>query len=65
LASFGTKGITYILDEPGSGDEALKLRYTFLLMGGIGMTKRWFEEEITQEPEGMAAILAGFIRRSP
>ncbi|NLO49047.1 MAG: TetR family transcriptional regulator [Clostridiales bacterium] len=50
------KGLT-----PETCDDATKLRYTFLLMGGIGMTKRWLEEEIDQTPDQLAVILAGFV----
>jgi AcrR family transcriptional regulator len=50
--------------SPEAGNETLKLRYTFLLMGGIGMTKRWLEEEIDQTSDRLADILSDFVSRS-
>ena len=43
------------------GNDATKLRYTVLLMGGLSMTKRWLEEKIDQTPDQLADILAGFV----
>ena len=56
----------YVAGRRAVGDEAaLRLQYTFILIGGIGMTLRWLNEEAEQTPARMADILLRAIGRLP
>ena len=42
-------------------DPSFKLRFTFLMVGCIGMASRWLPEEPTVSPEQMGKILYGIL----